>query len=41
MEDIEVIGEASNGNEAIEEVMDKNPQVLLLDINMPDLNGIE
>ena len=39
-DDIEVIGEASNGNEAIEEVMDKNPQVLLLDINMPDLNGI-
>lgn len=40
-EDIEVIGEASDGTEAIEEVMDKRPHVLLLDINMPKLNGIE
>lgn len=40
-DDIEVIGEASDGNEAIEVVLDKKPQVLLLDINMPKLNGIE
>jgi len=40
-EDIEVIGEASDGDEAIKVVMDKKPQVLLLDINMPKLNGIE
>ncbi len=40
-EDIEVIGEASDGAEAIEEVLDKKPQVVLLDINMPKLNGIE
>ncbi|NLZ53933.1 MAG: response regulator transcription factor [Thermoanaerobacteraceae bacterium] len=40
-EDIEVIGEASDGDEAIQVVMDKKPQVLLLDINMPKLNGIE
>ena len=40
-EDIEVIGEASNGEEAMREVMNKKPQVLLLDINMPKLNGIE
>lgn len=40
-EDIEVIDEASDGIEAIEKVMEKKPQVLLLDINMPKLNGIE
>lgn len=40
-EDIEVIGEASDGEEAIQVVLDKKPQVLLLDINMPKLNGIE
>ena len=40
-EDIEVIGEASDGDEAIKVVMDKKPQVLLLFINMPKLNGIE
>jgi DNA-binding NarL/FixJ family response regulator len=40
-EDIEVIGEASDGEEAINEVIKKKPQVLLLDINMPRLNGIE
>jgi len=39
-EDIEVIGEASDGEEAIQVVLDKKPQVLLLDINMPKLNGI-
>ncbi|HHY71319.1 MAG TPA: response regulator transcription factor [Thermoanaerobacterales bacterium] len=40
-EDIEVIGEADDGSEAIEQVLDKKPQVLLLDINMPRMNGIE
>lgn len=40
-EDIKVIGEASDGVEAVEEVINKKPQVLLLDINMPKLNGIE
>ena len=40
-EDIEIIGEASNGQEAIEQVISKKPQVLLLDINMPKMNGIE
>lgn len=40
-DDIEVIDEASDGLEAVEKVTTKKPQVLLLDINMPKLNGIE
>lgn len=40
-EDIKVIDEASNGYEAIEKVKEKSPDVLLLDINMPGLNGVE
>lgn len=39
--DIEVIGEASNGNEALALVRELNPQVLLLDMEMPDKNGLE
>jgi len=39
--DIEVIGEASNGLEAIELAGTLNPQVILMDIRMPKLSGIE
>ena len=39
--DISVIGEAANGEECIEKVVRYNPDVLLLDINMPKKNGIE
>ncbi|RKD33152.1 response regulator [Thermohalobacter berrensis] len=39
--DIEVIGQASNGNEAIEKTLELKPDLVLLDINMPELNGIE
>ena len=38
---IDVIGEASNGLEAINQVSKLNPDVLLLDMEMPVLNGIE
>jgi DNA-binding NarL/FixJ family response regulator len=38
--DIEVIGEASDGEEALEKVPELKPDVLLLDIRMPRLNGI-
>jgi two-component system response regulator NreC len=39
--DIEVIGEASDGNQAVSEAMRLVPDVILMDIAMPDCNGIE
>lgn len=38
---IEVIAEASNGVECLEKLETLTPDVLLLDINMPEKNGIE
>ena len=38
---IEVVGEASNGIECLEKIDSVHPEVLLLDINMPEKNGIE
>jgi DNA-binding NarL/FixJ family response regulator len=39
--DIEVIGEAENGQEAIKFTERLNPDVALVDINLPGLNGLE
>jgi DNA-binding NarL/FixJ family response regulator len=39
--DIEVVGEACDGQEALDKVPELAPDVLLLDIRMPRLNGIE
>ncbi len=39
--DLEVIGEVSNGLEALEMVAEKSPDVLIIDIRMPQLGGIE
>lgn len=39
--DIEVIGEASDGIECMELLNKSHPEVLLLDINMPNMNGLE
>ena len=38
---IEIVGEASNGIECLEKLNECNPEVLLLDINMPEKNGID
>ena len=40
-DDIEVVGEAADGVEAIDAVARHQPDVLLLDIQMPRLDGIE
>ena len=37
----EVLGEASNGQEAIEKARDLMPDVILMDISMPGVNGLE
>ena len=39
--DIEVVAEAENGIECLDKLDDVNPDVLLLDINMPKMNGLE
>lgn len=39
--DLEVIGEASDGLETVRQVTRLKPSVALLDIGMPELNGIE
>ena len=36
-----VIGEVSNGKEAVQMVLDKRPDLLIIDIRMPLMNGIE
>lgn len=41
MSGVEVVGEASNGLEAIELVRSKSPSLVLMDIAMPVLDGIE
>ncbi len=39
--DIVVVGEAGDGNEAVSKTIELNPDVLLLDITMPVMGGIE
>jgi two-component system response regulator NreC len=39
--DLEVVGEAANGREALHQAMLLNPDVILMDISMPDISGIE
>nr|MBA2407651.1 response regulator transcription factor [Chitinophagales bacterium] len=36
-----LVGEATNGEELMTVVKSKNPDVVLMDINMPNMNGIE
>ena len=40
-QDIEVVAEASNGLEAIAQAARANPAVILMDIRMPELDGLE
>src|ERR1700686_3930404 len=39
--DMEIVGEAGNGREAIEEAERSHPDVIVMDVAMPELNGIE
>ena len=40
-EDIEVVGEAADGREAVTEARRLRPDVVLMDVRMPDVDGIE
>jgi DNA-binding NarL/FixJ family response regulator len=40
-EEIEVVGEAADGSEAVEKALHARPDVVVLDISMPRLNGLE
>ena len=39
--DMDVIGEADNGRTTLQRVRELQPDVIILDISMPDLNGIQ
>ena len=39
--DFEIVGTAANGREALAQVLRLKPQVVILDISMPELDGIE
>ena len=40
-EDIEVVGDAANGRDAVRQVEELHPDIVILDIAMPELNGID
>jgi len=39
--DFDVVGEADNGRKAVQMAQEKKPEVVVMDVSMPDLNGIE
>jgi DNA-binding NarL/FixJ family response regulator len=39
--DIQVVGQATNGREAVQLAERENPDVVVMDVSMPDLNGID
>lgn len=41
VEGLSIVGEAENGRDAVQRVKELNPDVAILDINMPELNGIQ
>lgn len=40
-EDLEVVGEAADGREAVQMANQLKPDVVIMDVSMPELNGIE
>ena len=41
LDDFEVVGEATSGEEALTLVETLRPDLVLMDINLPDMNGVE
>ncbi|MGA2612069.1 MAG: response regulator transcription factor [Spirochaetia bacterium] len=40
-EDFEVVGVAGTGREAVQLVMEKHPDIILMDVRMPEMDGVE
>lgn len=40
-DDLDVVGEAANGSEAVDRCFDSRPDVVIMDVRMPDMDGIE
>lgn len=40
-DDVEVIEIASNGKEAIQKALEHKPDIILMDVRMPEMNGVE
>lgn len=38
---MKIVGEAKNGMEALEKVQELMPDAIVMDINMPEMNGVE
>lgn len=41
LDDIDIVGEAKNGLEAVEHVRQYRPNIVLMDLMMPEMNGVE
>jgi YesN/AraC family two-component response regulator len=41
MDDFLICGEASNGKESLALVESKNPDIVLMDVNMPIMDGVQ
>jgi len=41
MKDMQIVGTAANGKEAYDIILEKEPDVVLLDLNMPVMNGLD
>ena len=40
-EEFSIVGEASNGAEALPQVLEKSPDILFLDLAMPEMDGVQ
>ena len=41
LDDIDIVGEAENGVEAVEQVRQQQPDIVLMDLVMPEMDGVE
>ncbi|HSG18917.1 MAG TPA: response regulator transcription factor, partial [Anaerolineae bacterium] len=41
LDDIDIVGEAQNGIEAVDQVRQHRPDIVLMDLVMPEMNGVE